>query len=211
MIEPGRPDDPLVIRDLEFLGGTAAAGGWRPETDLPEVALAGRSNVGKSSLINRLLHRKAIARVSRTPGKTREINYYRVNNRFVLVDLPGYGYARLSKEQRASWRPLIERYIGGNPRLRGIVLLLDSRHEPTSDDLQMLDYLAQTGVPTIVTLTKMDKISPKARPERIAAIAESIEVPADDLLPFSAVTGEGRSELAQAILEAIGDEARAKE
>src|ERR1041384_6630897 len=101
-------NDPLVIRALEFVGPMATAGGWRPEVGLPEVAFAGRSNVGKSSLLNRLVRRKAFARVSNTPGRTREINFFKVNEKFVLADLPGYGYARISKERKAEWRPLIE-------------------------------------------------------------------------------------------------------
>src|SRR5439155_18284271 len=100
--------DPLVIRSLEFLGGMASPDGWRPEPQLPEIAFAGRSNVGKSSLLNRLVGRKKLARVSNTPGRTREINFFKVNDAFVLADLPGYGYARISKEQRTAWTPLIE-------------------------------------------------------------------------------------------------------
>src|SRR6185436_18111569 len=126
----------------EFLGGMATADGWRPPSELPEVAFAGRSNVGKSSLINRLLKRKKIARVSNTPGRTREINFFRVNDAFVLVDLPGYGYARISKSRRAEWKPMIEGFLRSSPMLRGVVQLLDARHDPTDDDLQMLDYLS---------------------------------------------------------------------
>ena len=110
-MSPETGTDPLVIRELRFLGPMATAGGWRPETTLPEIAFAGRSNVGKSSLLNRLVRRKAFARVSRTPGRTREINFFEVNRQFVLADLPGYGYARISKERRAEWRPLIEGYL----------------------------------------------------------------------------------------------------
>ena len=161
-IGAGAQGDPLVIRQLEFMGGMASVGGWRPEPTLPEVAFAGRSNVGKSSLINRLLHRKKMARVSNTPGRTREINFFRVNDQFVLVDLPGYGYARISKEKRAEWRPLIESYLRTSPTLRGIVQLLDVRHEPTNDDLQMLDFLGQLGVPTIIAISPARSISQMA-------------------------------------------------
>src|SRR5436309_2113811 len=128
---------PLVIQSLEFIGGMATAAGWRPESSLPEIAFAGRSNVGKSSLLNRLIHRKKMARVSNTPGRTREVNFFRVNDAFILVDLPGYGYARVSKEKRAEWRPLIEGFMRTSRELRGIVLLLDVRHDPTNDDRQM--------------------------------------------------------------------------
>ena len=121
----------MVIRDLEFLGGLAAPGGWRPDHELPEVAFAGRSNVGKSSLINKLVRRKKFARVSNTPGRTREVNFFRVNDQFVLVDLPGYGYARVSKDLRETWRPLIEGVLRDNPRMRGVVHMLDARHDPS--------------------------------------------------------------------------------
>jgi len=112
--------EPLVIRSLEFIGGMASVAGWRPESSLPEIAFAGRSNVGKSSLLNRLIHRKKMARVSNTPGRTREVNFFRVNDAFILVDLPGYGYARVSKEKRAEWRPLIEGFMRSSEQLRGI-------------------------------------------------------------------------------------------
>ena len=139
--------EPLTIRSLEFLGGMATAIGWRPEPTLPEVAFAGRSNVGKSSLLNRLINRKKFARVSNTPGRTREINFFKVNDAFVLADLPGYGYARIAKEKRAEWTPLIEGYLSGSPQLRGIVQLLDVRHEPTVEDKQMLDPSRPSGYP----------------------------------------------------------------
>jgi GTP-binding protein len=192
-------DDPLVIRSLEFIGGMASIGGWRPEATLPEIAFAGRSNVGKSSLLNRLVHRKKFARVSNTPGRTREVNFFKVNDAFVLVDLPGYGYARISKERRAEWKPLIESYLKASPQLRGIVQLLDARHDPTNDDRQMLDFLSQLGVPTIIVLTKIDKLSSRERADRITAISNELGLDSDQIVPFSAVTGEGRGELAEAI------------
>src|SRR5205085_3422380 len=152
-------DNPLVIRKLEFIGGLASVGGWRPEGALPEIAFAGRSNVGKSSLLNRLVGRRAMARVSKTPGRTREINFRRVNGAFVLVDLPGYGYAKISKERKADWKPLIESYLKLTPQLRGIVLLLDIRREPSDDDRAMLDFLSEVEIPTIVAVTKSDKLT----------------------------------------------------
>ena len=191
--------DPLVIRSLEFLGGMADVGGWRPEPKLPEVAFAGRSNVGKSSLINVLVQRKKAARVSNTPGRTREINFFDVNGEFVLADLPGYGYAKVSKDRKAAWRPLIEGYLKGSLRLRGVVLLLDSRREPSSDDLQMLDFLAQRETPTIIIATKVDKLPNAERSRRIEALALQAGVEVEQVIPFSAVTGEGRDELAGAI------------
>jgi GTP-binding protein len=197
------PKDPLVIRSLEFIGGMASADGWRPEPILPEVAFAGRSNVGKSSLLNRLMRRKKFARVSDTPGRTREINFFKVNGEFMLVDLPGYGYARVGKEARAAWRPLIEQYLSGSPQLRGIVQLLDSRHDPTDDDQKMLDFLGELGVPTIVVLTKIDKLTPAQRSTRLSELAVQLGLDADQIVPFSAVTGEGRDELGEAISELL--------
>jgi GTP-binding protein len=192
--------DPLVIRELRFLGPMATVDGWRPETTLPEIAFAGRSNVGKSSLLNKLVRRKAFARVSRTPGRTREINFFEVNRAFVLVDLPGYGYAQISKERRAEWKPLIEAYLRRSSSLRGVVQLIDVRRDPSDDDLQMLDFLSEIGVPTIVVITKVDKLSLRAAAARARELTESLGVDADQVIPFSAHTGAGRDDLAAAIV-----------
>ena len=192
--------DPLVIRSLTFLGGMAEAGGWRPTTTLPEIAFAGRSNVGKSSLLNQLVRRKAFARVSKTPGRTREINFFAVNDAFVLADLPGYGYAKISKARKAEWRPLIEGYLKRSPTLRGVVQLLDARREPTDDDLQMLDFLAEVEVPTIIVVTKTDKLSKTAVAERVDLLSRQLQLDPEQLISFSAVTGVGRAELAEAIV-----------
>jgi len=191
--------DPLIIRNVEFIGGMAEKHGWRPDSPLPEVAFAGRSNVGKSSLLNSLVRRKSFARVSRTPGRTREINFFRINNGFVLVDLPGYGYARVSKAKKSEWRPMIESYLRRTTQLRGIVLLLDIRREPSEDDRAMLDFLAEVEVPTIVALTKTDKLSKAAARERAGEIARALALETEQIIPFSAQTGEGRVELLEAI------------
>jgi GTP-binding protein len=203
MMDSAPSNDPLVIRRLEFIGPMASPTGWRPEAKWPEVAFAGRSNVGKSSLLNRLVRRKRFARVSNTPGRTREVNFFLVNDAFVLVDLPGYGYARISKERRAEWKPLIEGYLRTSAELRGIVQLLDVRHDPTGDDRQMLDFLASIGVPTLFALTKIDKLAPSQRAKRIAALTEELGLSPDQVIPFSAVTGEGRDELAEAVMALV--------
>lgn len=204
MAAPGR--DPLIVRELEFLGGMATAGGWRPESTLPEIAFAGRSNVGKSSLLNVLLRRKSAARVSRTPGRTREINFFRVNDAFLLVDLPGYGYARVAKEKKAEWRPMIEEYLSTSPHLRGLVLLLDSRRDPSDDDRAMLSLLAERETPVLVAITKMDKFGTKAGQDRVAAIAADLELDPDQVVPVSAHTGLGRDDLASALMQLLGTE-----
>src|SRR5438874_12528853 len=182
------PKDPaadrLVIRNVEFIGGMSEKKGWRPESSLPEIAFAGRSNVGKSSLLNTLVRRKSFARVSRTPGRTREINFFRINNGFVLVDLPGYGYARVSKERKAEWKPLMESYLKRTSQLRGMVLLLDIRREPSEDDRAMLDFLAQMEVPTIVAVTKTDKLSKAAARQRVAEISRALTLESEQVIPF---------------------------
>ena len=181
------------------MGGMAKPGGWRPDPTLPEVAFAGRSNVGKSSLLNRLVRRKAFARVSRTPGRTRELNFFRVNDELVLVDLPGYGYAQISKERKAEWRPLIEGYLSTSPELRGVVQLLDARRDPSADDLDMLDFLAELGTPTIIVVTKTDKLARAAVAARVRELAGALGLEEEQIIAFSAVTGAGRDELAAAI------------
>jgi GTP-binding protein len=193
----------LVIRNVEFIGGMAEKEGWRPNSSLPEVAFAGRSNVGKSSLLNALVRRKSFARVSRTPGRTREINFFRVNNEFVLVDLPGYGYARISKERKSEWKPLIESYMRRTTQLRGIVLLLDIRRDPSDDDRAMLDFLAETEVPAIVALTKTDKVTRTAAREKAADVSRVLALDSEQVIPFSATTGEGRIELLEAIMDLV--------
>ena len=197
------PPDPLVIRKLDFIGGMAAADGWRPDLDLPEIAFAGRSNVGKSSLLNRLVRRKAFARVSKTPGRTREINFFRVNDKFILADLPGYGYAKISKEKKADWRPLIEGYLGRTRTLAGVVLLLDIRRDPNEDDVAMLDFLAELEVPTLIVLTKIDKLARHVAVERTDEIMKSLSLSREQTIPFSAISGEGRGELAEALVSIV--------
>ena len=192
-----------MIRSLDFIGPMATADGWRPTNDLPEVAFAGRSNVGKSSLLNRLVRRKAFARVSNTPGRTREINFFKVNNQFVLADLPGYGYAKVSKTRKAEWLPLIEGYLRASTTLRGVVQLLDARHHPSDEDIQMLDFLAEIEAPTIVVLTKIDKLKRREIPVRAHEIAVALRLEDDQLIPFSAETNEGRDDLAASVMALI--------
>ena len=200
----------MKVRTVEFAGSLFDAGAPLPG-DLPQVAFSGRSNVGKSSLINVLLRRtrKKIARVSATPGKTRSLNFYLVNDRFFLVDLPGFGFAKVSARVRQSWRELVEEYLVGEPKLRGVVHLVDSRHDPTATDLEMVEFLAARGLPTLVVLTKMDKLKRMAREKVVATAVERLKVDEDQVLNFSSKTGQGREELLAALDDLIGaDEIR---
>lgn len=210
----------MKIRTVEFVGAIAKAGGPAPQ-GLPEVAFSGRSNVGKSSLINQLLRRTRtpIARVSNTPGKTREINFFEVDAlperggdplEFFLVDLPGYGYARVPVALRAQWKPLIETYLGQSSELRGVLQLLDIRHDPTAEDLQMLRFLAELGTPTLVVLTKVDKLKRSQRERKVREMAERLEMDMEQILPFSSVTGEGRDTLLASIEGLLGREREAR-
>ena len=210
---PLPPKDPMVIRHLEFLGPMAQDGGWRPTPGLPEVAFAGRSNVGKSSLLNKLVRRKAFARVSNTPGRTREINFFAVNKTFTFVDLPGYGYARISKGRREEWKPLIEGYLRTSAELRGIVQLLDVRHDPTVEDVAMFDLLADLGLPTIVVATKIDKIGSTKLSARYRELIEVVGAdPQTPFIPTSAAKNRGRDEMLawiEALLVANADDGAA--
>ncbi len=206
----------MKIRSVEFVGAIAQPNGPAPETELPEIAFSGRSNVGKSSLINRLLGRTRtpVARVSGTPGKTREVNFYRVDALpsdgsdallFHLVDLPGYGYARVPRDQLGAWKPLVEGFLAGSRGLRGVVQLVDARHGPTRDDRQMLEYLTGLGTPILVVLTKVDKLKAGQRKEKFRSIAGELALDMEQIVPFSAVSGEGRDALIEAVEALLQD------
>ena len=168
------PDEGLLrILDITFVKGAASWSGL-PEDGLPEVAFAGRSNVGKSSLLNALAGRRALARTSGTPGKTREFNYYRVNGTMYFVDLPGFGYAKISKEERARWARLIERYVTERAALRLLVHLVDSRHAPGEADRRFLECLRGQGAPYAIALTKCDKLSGNERTKAERALRETL-------------------------------------
>lgn len=186
----------MKIRTVEYAGTIVQPGGEAPGT-LPQVAFSGRSNVGKSSLINTLLRRtrKKIARVSAQPGKTQALNFYRVNDDFFLVDLPGYGFARVPEDVREAWATLIDWYLSDSGTVRGVVHLVDARHEPTPHDLRMVGYLAEVGLPTLVVLTKMDKLKRSAQKTAVARALDVLELDDEQLLPFSSKTGEGRETL----------------
>lgn len=164
-----------------------------PQGDLPEFAFAGRSNVGKSSLINKLLNRKSLARVSGTPGKTATINFYNIDNTIYLVDLPGYGYAARSKEEVASWGQMIEDYLHTRKQLVQTILLVDGRHAPTKDDILMLDWIRNFHENVIVIATKMDKLKRREEEKNLKMIWRTLELGEDDILvPFSVKDDEGK-------------------
>ena len=187
----------LERAEFEFAAGTAEQ---LPPCDMPEIVFAGRSNVGKSSLINKLVNRKSLARVSSQPGKTATINFYNcVDGR--LVDLPGYGYAKVSHSEKERWSNLIEGYFEQRRDIIAVVLLIDSRRSPSMDDLIMLDYLEETGSPTVIALTKIDKLNKTQLTERVAAFPRELNADIDNLILFSAVTGAGVNELKELIAE----------
>ncbi len=168
-----------------------------PAGDLPEVALAGRSNVGKSSLLNSLTGRKKLARTSNTPGRTRMINFFVINNAFHLVDLPGYGFARVPARVRQQWGPMIEEYLLNRKQLRGVILLIDARHGPTAGDMQMLHWLKHYNIPTAVVATKADKLGRGKALANLKAIKSKLGEMGYEQTPvlFSAVTGQGKEEI----------------
>jgi GTP-binding protein len=185
----------VIIRKVD-LDAVAAIPSQYPEKGFPEVALAGRSNVGKSSLINTMVSRKALARISGTPGKTRTINFYNINDELYLVDLPGYGYAKVSKVEKVKWGEMIEKYITNRVMLKLVIQLVDIRHEPTQDDKIMFQWMKATGSQAVVVATKADKLSKNQMFKNIAMIKKSLQLEKDDLfISFSSETKVGREEL----------------
>lgn len=167
-----------------------------PENRMMEIAFAGKSNVGKSSLINAIMNRKSLARTSSEPGKTQTINYYNVNDRFYLVDLPGYGYARVSRETQEKWGRMIERYLKKSKVLRSIFLLIDIRHEPSANDRMMYEWILHQGYRPIIIATKADKINRSQLQKHLKLVRTGLNADQDTvLIPFSAVTKQGRDEI----------------
>ncbi|HEY2421062.1 MAG TPA: ribosome biogenesis GTP-binding protein YihA/YsxC [Neobacillus sp.] len=172
-----------------------------PETELPEFALAGRSNVGKSSFINKMLNRKGLARISSKPGKTQTLNFYLINEVLHFVDVPGYGYAKVSKSERAAWGKMIETYITKREQLKAVVLIVDLRHPPSRDDVMMYDFLKHYEIPCVIIATKADKIPKGKWQKHLKVIREALDVDKNDhMILFSSETGEGKDE-AWALLE----------
>ena len=193
----------INVQKAEFILSAASPKDFRRDA-LPQVAFAGRSNVGKSSVINRLLNRKNFARVGAAPGKTTQINYFKIDNAFYLVDLPGYGYARVSKGERDRWGRLMEGYFA-DPELMTLgVMIVDARHKPTADDCTMAQWYRGAGCPFLVVANKLDKLKKSEVEGNLQRIRETLELGEEDLvIPFSAEKGTGRDELLRAILSRV--------
>ena len=185
----------MIIRNvnLETVCGITSK---LPENTLPEIAFAGKSNVGKSSLINALINRKSYARISATPGKTQTINFYNINEEMYLVDLPGYGYAKVSEQEKVKWGQLIERYLHGSKQLQAVFLLIDIRHDPSANDKMMYDWIVAQGYYPIIIATKLDKFKRSQIDKQIKAIKTGLNlVPGTKIIPFSSVTKQGRDDI----------------
>ena len=185
----------MVIRsiNLETVCGVTST---LPVNDKPEVASAGKSNVGKSSLINALMNRKAYARTSATPGKTQTINFYNINDGLYLVDLPGYGYARVSEKEKEQWGKMIERYLHGSAQLRAVFLLIDIRHEPSANDRMKYKWVVEQGYQPVIIATKLDKIKRSQVQKHVKMLKEGLSlIPGTKVIPFSSTTKQGRDEI----------------
>ncbi|HIS62796.1 MAG: ribosome biogenesis GTP-binding protein YihA/YsxC [Clostridiales bacterium] len=175
-----------------------------PDNSMPEIAFAGKSNVGKSSLINGLMNRKAYARTSQQPGKTQTINYYNINELLYFVDLPGYGYAKVSKEMQAKWGKLIERYLHTSKQLRIVFLLVDIRHDPSANDKLMYDWIVNNGFNPVIIATKLDKLKRSQVQKHVKAIRTGLNlVEGTPIFPYSALTKQGRDEIWEFIEEYV--------
>ena len=195
----------MIIKsaDLETVVGVTSK---LPENLLPEFAFAGRSNVGKSSLINKLVNRKALARTSSQPGKTQTINFFLLNGEFYFVDLPGYGYAKVSKELQAKWGKMIERYLTRSRQLRMIFLLVDIRHEPSAGDKQMYEWVKSNEIPAVIIATKADKINRSQLNKQLAMIRKELGGAKEPIIPFSKETGQGYEEVWKVMEEYLAEE-----
>lgn len=185
----------MVIKEvtLETVCGITST---LPENDKPEIAFAGKSNVGKSSLINALMNRKSLARISATPGKTQTINFYNINREIYLVDLPGYGYAKVSEKEKEAWGKMIERYLHKSTMLKAVFLLIDIRHDPSKNDKMMYDWILHQGYEPVIIATKLDKLKKSQVAKQLKAIRTGLGlVSVTTVIPFSAKTKQGRDEI----------------
>ncbi len=189
----------MIIIDAKFIISAVGEGQY-PDDDLPEIAFVGRSNIGKSSTINTLLNRRSLAKTSSTPGKTRTINFYEINGAFRLVDLPGYGFASVSKTEKATWRQFIDFYLTRRENLKAIIQLVDIRHKPSKEDVNMEQWIDFMGRPAVVVANKSDKIGKNDQIKSLKVIREELSLPKEKgLIKFSKMTGQGKEELWQYI------------
>lgn len=185
----------MIIKNVE-LETVCGITSTIPDNELPEIAFAGKSNVGKSSLINGLMNRKKLARTSQEPGKTQTINFYRVNDDMYLVDLPGYGYAKASQKEREKWGVMIENYLHTSKQLRAVFLLVDIRHDPGANDKQMYEWMVYQGYAPVIIATKLDKIKKSQVQKQVKAIRTGLNCePGTKIFPYSAMTKQGRDEI----------------
>ena len=199
-----RPSLTVKKAELETVCGITSK---LPENRFPEFAFAGKSNVGKSSLINALMQRKSLARTSATPGKTQTINFYNVNDAFYLVDLPGYGFTKANESVRAKWGQMVERYLKKSKQLQKVFLLVDMRHKPTGDDCMMYDWIIHNGFHPVVVATKYDKLKKNEIPKAKKLIRETLSMGEEDILiPFSSETKFGREEISRLLETAPSDQ-----
>lgn len=202
----------MVIKSAELKNVVGVTTRKLPDTGLPEIAFAGRSNVGKSSLINALLQRKSLARTSSTPGKTQTMNYYKVNDDVFFVDLPGYGYAHVKTDFRRSWGPMIERYLEKSEGLRSVFLLIDVRRIPNEDDSMMYEWIVNAGFKPVIIVTKADKVKRSQIKKAMLEIKNALRITEDtDIFLFSAVNRTGRDEIMEKIDSIIEEDGHDKD
>ena len=196
----------MIVQSANFITSAPALASC-PDSEWPEIAFAGRSNVGKSSLINCLLNRKGLVRTSSTPGRTQLLNYFAINEALYFVDLPGYGFARAPRSVREKWQPMVHGYLQGRENLRAVVWLLDVRRDPSPEDLEFLDWLEESEIPTIPVITKVDKVSKNELVRSLGKIANATGLPKELLTPFSVQTRQGHKEVWELISMALEPEA----
>ncbi len=195
----------MIIKSAEFIKSAVTPDQY-PDTAYPEIAFSGRSNVGKSSLINVLLNRKRLVKTSSTPGRTRLLNFFLVNQAFTFVDLPGFGYAKVPKSMQKSWKPMVENYLAARLQLQSVVLLMDIRRTPRQEEADLLAWLARYQIPPVLILTKCDKLSKTKRIRQQTVIAQSLEIAKARLILFSAKTRQGRDIVWERLMALINSE-----
>jgi len=197
----------MKISSAEFIKSAFRPQDYPPDT-FPEVAFAGKSNVGKSSLINTLINRKKLARTSSTPGRTQSLNFFLINRKFSFVDLPGYGFARVPLEIKRQWKPMVENYLTSRKSLSLVVVIVDSRREPSKEDFDLIEWLNFYNIPLLVTVTKIDKLSQTQKAKQRSSVKKKLTINENQIILFSAIDGEGKEELWKKIASKLSVRAR---